>query len=101
MVKERQSELPGCHGGADPLQRKPRLGARAGQPHTPDVARGERPLSLTWHQDAKLDQPLDIFGQDAGPTGQLLGGELIHADHVRYRLGDDALPPDGDLPGGL
>jgi hypothetical protein len=98
MVKERQGELPGRHGGADPLQLKPRLGARVGQPHTPDVARRERPLTLTWHQDAKPDQPLDVFGQDAGPPGQLLGGELIHADHVRYRLRNDASLPDGDLP---
>jgi hypothetical protein len=41
---------------------------------------GERPLAGTWHEDAELDQPLDVLWEDAGPTGQLKGGELIHAN---------------------
>jgi hypothetical protein len=93
MVEERQGELPGRHGGPDPLQRKPRLGARAGEPDAPHVTWGERPLAGTWHEDAELDQPLDVLWEDAGPTGQLKGGELIHANHVRYRFRNDASQP--------
>jgi|RhiMethySRZTD1v2_1073278.scaffolds.fasta_scaffold320019_4 hypothetical protein len=84
MVKERQGELPGRHGGPDPLQRKPSLGARAGQPDTPHVARAERLPAVTRHQDAELDQSFDVLGEDAGPAGQFRGGELIHANHLRY-----------------
>jgi hypothetical protein len=97
MVEERQGELPGSHGGADPLQRKPRLGTRAGQADTPDIARSEGPRTRTRHQDAELDQPLDILGQDASPTGQLGDRELFHAHHVQNRSRNDGSLPTGRL----
>jgi hypothetical protein len=80
MITKRRGELPGRHGGPDPLQRKPRFGAHAGEPDAPHVTLGERPLAGTRRQDAELDQPLDVLWEDAGPTGQLKGGELIHGN---------------------
>jgi hypothetical protein len=90
LYPTRRGELPGRHGGPDPLQRKPCFGAPAGEPDAPHVTWGERLLAVTRRQDAELDQPFDVFWEDAGPTGQLGGGELIHANHVRYRFRNDA-----------
>jgi hypothetical protein len=95
MVKERQGELPCRHGGSDALQRKASLATRAGQPDAPHVTRGERPLAVTRHQDAELDQPPYVLSCDAGPTGQLEDGKLVHANYVRYRLRNDASLPRG------